>query len=164
VSFLLGVCGPTTSTWMTPLPGPTPNLYANQRCSMEQELTRSVVCSPSRAGHSSFWWRRQDIWRKIGVPFTIGPADRSSSAGGMANTLLKAEGVDVAASLVEDDRPGRARDFSSGGGVERSPPLWCICRSIGSYAGVEVKAQNAGGWHRPGAGWLVHRRYRTEMV
>ncbi|HEY8685241.1 MAG TPA: phosphoglycerate kinase [Chloroflexota bacterium] len=49
---------------------------------------------------------------KIGVlTHLIGLAESFLIGGGMANTLLKAEGVDVAASLVEDDRLEAAREF-----------------------------------------------------
>jgi phosphoglycerate kinase len=49
---------------------------------------------------------------KIGVlTHLIGLADSFLIGGGMANTLLKAEGVDIAASLVEDDRLEAAREF-----------------------------------------------------
>lgn len=49
---------------------------------------------------------------KIGVlTHLTGLADSFLIGGGMANTLLKAEGIDVAASLVEDDQLVVARDF-----------------------------------------------------
>jgi phosphoglycerate kinase len=49
---------------------------------------------------------------KIGVlEHLLAVADSYIIGGGMANTLLKANGVDVGASLVEDDKLGVARDF-----------------------------------------------------
>ncbi len=51
--------------------------------------------------------------------------DRLLVGGGMANTFLKANGLDVGASLVEDDRLGLARDIldrAKAAGVEVSLP------------------------------------------
>jgi len=52
------------------------------------------------------------ISSKIGVlTYLLSVADEFLIGGGMANTLLKAQGVNVGASLVEDDKLQVARDF-----------------------------------------------------
>ncbi len=52
------------------------------------------------------------ISSKVGVlTHLLGVADEFLIGGGMANTLLKAQGLDVGASLVEDDKVQVARDF-----------------------------------------------------
>ncbi len=52
------------------------------------------------------------ISSKVGVlTHLLGVADEFLIGGGMANTLLKAQGLNVGASLVEDDKVQMARDF-----------------------------------------------------
>jgi phosphoglycerate kinase len=54
------------------------------------------------------------ISSKIGVlTHLLGVADAFLIGGGMANTLLKAQGIDVGASLVEADKLDEARSFLS---------------------------------------------------
>ena len=50
----------------------------------------------------------------------LGKVDKLLIGGGMANTFLKAEGFDVAESLVEDDFVAKARgDHGARGGARR---------------------------------------------
>lgn len=88
------------------------------------------------------------ISTKIGVlEQLLGVADAFVIGGGMANTLLLAQGIDVGASLVERDRVDTARSFLSAAG-ERGRPVHLpgdavVARDV--EAGAEHRVVPVGG-------------------
>jgi phosphoglycerate kinase len=78
----------------------------------ELEALGSVLQNPARPFLALIGGAK--ISSKIGVlQHLLGLADGFVIGGGMANTLLKAQGKDIGASLVEDDKIDVARDFLS---------------------------------------------------
>jgi phosphoglycerate kinase len=79
---------------------------------MERELTAlgSAIDRPDRPLVAIIGGAK--ISSKIGVlTHLLGIADAFLIGGGMANTLLKAQGTDVGASLIEEDKLDEARSF-----------------------------------------------------
>jgi phosphoglycerate kinase len=87
---------------------------------------------------------------KIGViENLLGRVDTLLVGGGMANTFLKAQGVDVGRSLVEDDKLDVARELLRKGGDKLVLPVDVVCaEEVEAAAETRTTAADSvpGGW------------------
>jgi phosphoglycerate kinase len=97
---------------------------------------------------------------KIGViENLLTKADRILIGGGMANTFFKAQGIDVADSLVEDASLDTAKSLMSKGGGKIVLPVDAVFGDKFD-AGAATQTVKIGdgvpaGWPRPGRGWRI---------
>ena len=115
---------------LPPAPG------ARWRRSFRRWKRRSATRAPRRGGGG----RRQGLHQARPSGQLVGRVDHLIIGGGMANTFLAAQGIDVGKSLAEHDMAATARTILKRPRAAAAP---CTCRSISSWRATSPRTPRA---------------------